>query len=152
MFRRLFQTIRQYIDSIAHDPYHPFFRTEAHHMSTDPLRHGGPMNMNFTRPLPDGDEHPLTPIFDAVIQQVTTGKGERHGGMTIPFMDQLWQRTATDHGIGFLTGQAQKKMVEALSKPDQAAVERELLGALAYLGMAVIHLRRRATWPGKPSQ
>lgn len=109
------------------------------------------MDMNFARPLPDGDEHPLERVFANVIEQVTVGKGERHGGRTIPFMDQLWVRTATDHGLGFLTGQAQKKMVEALQKPDQAAVERELLGALAYLGMAVIHLRCTNTWPGKQS-
>lgn len=91
------------------------------------------------------DEHPLYAVLLDVMQQVMYGKGERHGGASVPFLEQQWVAAAKIHGIGFLTGQSQKKLVEAMMSKnmitDPAAFERELLGAIAYLGMAVIHFR-----------
>lgn len=90
--------------------------------------------------------HPLAAIYADVVQQVMYGKGQRHGGAVVPFLEQSWLAVANIHGIGFLTGQAQKKMNEAIDSnhllTNYAAWEREMLGAMAYMGMAVIYARR----------
>lgn len=90
--------------------------------------------------------HPLRGIFDEVLQQVEHGKGARHGGTTKPFWAQTWAMVAQTHGVGFLTGQAQKKLMEAMLSGNRVAhseaFERELLGAIAYLGMAILYARR----------
>jgi hypothetical protein len=69
------------------------------------------------------------------------GKGERHGGATTPFMDQPWAHYAKLHGRGFLTGQAAKKLEEAASTREGTAFEDEMLGAMVYIGMAVLNSR-----------
>lgn len=84
-------------------------------------------------------EHPLAPIFAAAVHQVMYGKGERHGGKSIDFMKQPWIHYAQLHGRGFLTGQAAKKLEEAASTREGEAYENELLGAIVYAGMAVLH-------------
>lgn len=90
-------------------------------------------------------DHPLELIFRAAIEQVTRGKGERHGGEATPFYDQQWVFQAKVHGNGFLTGQAAKKLTEAVTsgnrESDPDAFEREILGAIVYLGMALLHVR-----------
>lgn len=90
--------------------------------------------------------HPLTLIFDDVVHQVVDGKGVRHGGGTIPFYQQKWVGLAETHGNGFLTGQAAKKLDEAVQRMSngdmtQEEFERELIGSIAYLGMALLQLR-----------
>ena len=82
--------------------------------------------------------HPLQEAFDAVIAQVTTGKGQRHGGGEQPFFEQPWYTTTQQVGIGFPLGQAMKKLGESSSKPDVESFETELLGAIAYAAMAYI--------------
>lgn len=88
-------------------------------------------------------DHPLFEVFGDVVRQVTRGKGARHGGEATPFFEQPWVSIANTAGNGFLVGQAIKKAMEAGGKPDFAAWETELLGAAAYLGMAVLHGRWR---------
>lgn len=89
--------------------------------------------------MPLGLQHPLHRAFDAAVKQATKGKGERHGGDSIPFYDQQWRTLAECHGVGFLTGQASKKLNEAAQKQgDDDAWEREVLGALVYAGMALL--------------
>lgn len=82
--------------------------------------------------------HPLFPIFLQALEQVMYGKGERHGGKTIPFMRQPWLHYANMHGSGFLTGQAAKKLEEAVTTKKGEALEQELLGAIVYTGMAIL--------------
>ena len=72
------------------------------------------------------------------------GKGERHGGNVTPFTDQPWTHYARMHGRGFLTGQAAKKLEEAASTRTGTAFETEILGAIVYLGMSVLHERASA--------
>lgn len=95
--------------------------------------------------------HPLFEVFGDVVRQVTRGKGERHGGEATPFFEQPWVSIANTAGNGFLVGQAIKKAMEAGGKPDFASWETELLGAAAYLGMAVLHgrLRQRESQSGR---
>ena len=94
----------------------------------------------------DHETHPLESIFADVVQQVMYGKGERHGGARVPFLEQSWMAIAKVHGAGFLTGQAQKKMNEAVMSENMtqnyAAWEREMLGAIAYMGMTIIFARQ----------
>lgn len=83
--------------------------------------------------------HPLYSVFIRAIEQAMFGKGERHGGAQTPFFDQPWQHYAKMHGRGFLTGQAAKKLEEAASTRNGDAFETEILGAMVYLGMAVLN-------------
>lgn len=89
-------------------------------------------------------DHPLFDVYMQAIAQVAFGKGERHGGSASPFMDQSWKRITDAHGVGWLTGQAAKKIEEAItnttrnSEWGREAWEREILGAIAYLGMAYL--------------
>ena len=82
--------------------------------------------------------HPLFPIFLQALEQAMYGKGERHGGTNTPFMLQPWLHYATMHGSGFLTGQAAKKLEEAVTTKKGEALEQELLGAIVYTGMAIL--------------
>ena len=85
------------------------------------------------------ENHPLYSVYRAAIEQAAFGKGERHGGCETPFLDQRWKRIADGlcgpRGLAF---QAIKKLEEALDKPDKESFERELLGAMVYMGM--IHI------------
>ena len=88
--------------------------------------------------------HPLMAVFEAAVEQVTKGKGVRHGGQTVPFFDQPWAHYAQMHGRGFLTGQAAKKLEEAVTTKEGEAYVQELLGAMVYIGMAVLHAQKKA--------
>lgn len=85
--------------------------------------------------------HPLYPVFMAAIEQAMYGKGERHGGNTIPFLDQPWVHYVKMHGRGFATGQSAKKLEEAASTREGKAFETEVLGAIVYAGMAILKER-----------
>ena len=95
---------------------------------------------------PDQDtqkaDHPLQSVFDAVIHQAQHGKGNERHGNGKPFMQQPWVDLADTHGRGFLTGQAAKKLQEAQSMEGERW-EREMLGAIAYAMMAVLHRRSK---------
>lgn len=85
----------------------------------------------------------LEGVFAAVIQQVTAGKGAERHGHGSDFLEQPWKKIADDFGEGFLLGQAAKKMREAThaSSWDHDRWEREMLGAIAYLGFAIVNRR-----------
>jgi hypothetical protein len=95
------------------------------------------------QPTEDVMAHPLFPVFVAAIQQAMYGKGERHGGDRTPFLEQPWNHYASMHGRGFLTGQAAKKLEEAASTRSGEAFEKEMLGAIVYGGMSVLHERQK---------
>lgn len=85
--------------------------------------------------------HPLFVPLLSAIQQAAFGKGERHGGAAKPFLEQPWHLLAEQHGVGFLTGQAAKKVGEAAAGKTGADWDREVLGAVVYLGMSLIFHR-----------
>lgn len=87
--------------------------------------------------------HPLEDVFRAVLDQCTNGKGVRHGGGVTPFREQPIFHYAQMHGRGFLTGQAAKKAEEAASTRSGQAFIDEILGAIVYLGAAVIWEREK---------
>lgn len=87
----------------------------------------------------DVAQHPLFEPLVEAIAQAMYGKGERHGGARAPFLDQPWTHYAKMHGRGFLTGQAAKKLEEAASTRQGDAFRTEVLGAIVYLGMALLY-------------
>lgn len=101
------------------------------------------MTIEMIEPTPEDARasHPLYPIFMEAIDQAMYGKGERHGGARTPFLEQPWAHYVKLHGRGFATGQAAKKLEEAASTREGAAFESEVLGALVYIGMSVLHER-----------
>ncbi len=85
--------------------------------------------------------HPLQAVFDAAIEQATKGKGERHGGDSVPFYDQQWMRNAKTYGIRGLLFQSSKKLGESVTKTTREDFERELLGAINYAAMAYLFVQ-----------
>lgn len=85
--------------------------------------------------------HQIFPIMIEAIEQCINGKGQRHGGGNIDFMEQPWVHYADLHGRGFLTGQAAKKLEEAASTRHGKEFETEMLGAMVYMCMAVLYER-----------
>lgn len=93
-------------------------------------------------------DHPLQAIFTQAIDQATKGKGEQRHGAGRNFMQQPWKHLADAHGNGFLTGQAEKKLEESTRLNSTEQWERELLGAINYTGMAILHRRLQAATIG----
>lgn len=85
--------------------------------------------------------HPLYPVLMQAIEQAMFGKGQRHGGNITPFVEQPWAHYVKMHGRGFATGQAAKKLEEAASTRSGEAFENEMLGAIVYIGMAILKER-----------
>jgi len=89
---------------------------------------------------------PLRAILDAAYAQSASGKGvERHGN-GLPWLEQPILTVTRHHGLGFATGQAEKKIREAVgmvSRGDKAAGERELLGAIVYVAGAIQWIREQ---------
>jgi hypothetical protein len=77
------------------------------------------------------------------------GKGVRHGGASVPWLEQPIFHYAEMHGRGFLTGQAAKKLEEAASTRSHEAFVTEVLGAIVYCGAALIKEQQDAAKEGK---
>lgn len=48
-------------------------------------------------------------ILKQAVDQAMNGKGKRHGGSSVPWLEQPWKVYADVFGEGFLKGQAVKK-------------------------------------------
>lgn len=86
----------------------------------------------------------LAEVLDAALAQAQAGKGkERHAGEGEAFHDQqivqLCEWMNSTQGAVF---QVSKKALES-TRLDDAAAERELLGAINYAAAAVLVIRRR---------
>lgn len=87
-------------------------------------------------------ERLMQTVWDSVNYQIFSGKGHERHGSAAPLLEQPWMRLANVHGNGFLTGQAAKKIEEATANRGrwtEEQWEREILGAIAYLGFALLH-------------
>lgn len=87
----------------------------------------------------------LRKVFEMAVKQASEGKGaERHSDGQ-PFEDQTILQTTRAHGLGFATGQAEKKLRESHKlRPMEHGRQRaiaELLGAINYTAAAVIKLQ-----------
>lgn len=87
---------------------------------------------------PDVMNHPLYATLMGAIEQAMHGKGQRHGGNVTPFLEQPIFHYYKMHGRGFVTGQAAKKLEEAASTRQGQAFIDECLGAIVYIGAAII--------------
>lgn len=83
-------------------------------------------------------DHPLKAVFDDALAQAARGKGDARHGRGREFMDQDWHTISRRHGPAFLSGQAEKKLREALSL-EHGLRRSEILGAMVYLAMLVIY-------------
>jgi hypothetical protein len=87
----------------------------------------------------------LRAVLDQAVDQASRGKGmERHASGE-PFDQQTILQTTRAHGMGFATGQAEKKLRESHRlvgmEGGNARAVRELLGAINYTAAAVIRLQ-----------
>ena len=82
--------------------------------------------------------HPIEEVFDKCLHQLTDGKGEERHGQGKSFYDQTWYHAYQVHGRGFLTGQAEKKLIEAQSFEDREKWLREMYGVIVYASMAIL--------------
>ena len=91
-----------------------------------------------------GFESLLGVLLDAYNQAAAPdGKGmERHGRGFERFEDQPWHFLQTSFP-GFCQGQAVKKLQESMGLTAPGAKRRELLGAIVYTAMSIIHQDER---------
>lgn len=91
----------------------------------------------------------LFTTFCKALHQAQDGKGqERHAQPNQSFDDQPIIAIGRLVGMGFQTGQAIKKAVEAqgmAKRGDFTAAEREILGAINYLAAVAIEINHRET-------
>jgi hypothetical protein len=93
-----------------------------------------------TSPKVPGYER-LDGVLQRAYHQASRGKGlERHAN-NLPFHEQDIAVIGRKHGLGFNTGQAEKKTREAhgmLNRDNPQAAIQEILGAIVYLASAVM--------------
>lgn len=87
----------------------------------------------------------LQRVLDRAYDQAARGKGaERHADGK-PFHEQPMQQIADRHGLGFILGQAAKKIEEGHGMQRQGLdgpAVREMLGAIVYLAGGIIWMER----------
>lgn len=92
----------------------------------------------------------LAEVLKAAHDQAAAGKGkQRHNGRGVDFDRQPIMEIGRMCGLGYPTGQAQKKTQEAVgmvARGEHDRAEAELLGAINYLAAAILLIRE--TKPG----
>ena len=90
---------------------------------------------------------PLLDTLCRALQQAQDGKGKERHANGKPFLEQPIMVIGNLVGLGFHTGQAVKKTVEAhgmLNRGQHEAAHRELLGAINFLAAAAIRIEQLA--------
>ncbi len=89
--------------------------------------------------------HTLDGVLRNAFQQAADGKGrQRHNARNVSFDRQPIMEIGRMCGLGYPTGQAQKKTQEAVSmfnRREHHKAEAELLGAINYLAAAILLIR-----------
>ena len=96
----------------------------------------------------------LASILTRAYNQATTGKGADRHASEQPFDKQPMQAVAAKHGVGFLLGQADKKIAEAhgmLRRGEQDKAVHELLGAINYVAGAILFTEAQKTPAATPA-
>lgn len=91
----------------------------------------------------DSGADELMSVLREAFNQCVKGKGNERHGHDSQLFQQQWVTLAKHHSVGFLTGQAAKKLNEAASLRlvegyTRDAYERELLGAIVYTAFAIL--------------
>ncbi len=95
-----------------------------------------------TEPTEDTDDRDYDDLrrqIDAAFAQAATGKGRERHADGRRWTDQPIFTVARQHGVGFLTGQAAKKLGEAAAmsrRGEHAKARHEMLGAIVYAAAA----------------
>ena len=90
------------------------------------------------------DYDPLASALADALEQASEGKGKERHANGRPFDRQPIMEIGRMVGLGYPTGQAQKKIQEAVGmagRCERDAAERELLGAIVYCAAAVLLVR-----------
>lgn len=90
------------------------------------------------------DYEPLEAILTAAMAQAALGKGSERHANGRDFVRQPIMEIGRMCGLGYPTGQAQKKTQEAVgmfNRGEHERAEAELLGAINYLAAAVLLIR-----------
>ena len=93
----------------------------------------------------DPNYETLARILKMAYGQASTGKGKERHANGRKFDDQPIMTIAKDHGLGYQTGQAEKKLKEAhtlLKLKGKDAAIRELLGVINYTAAAIAHIEK----------
>lgn len=102
---------------------------------------------------------PLAEVLAAALDQAQAGKGKERHANDKPFDRQPIMEIGRMVGLGYQTGQAMKKLQEAVgmtARGQVEAAEREMLGAINYAAAAILLIRERGfgcaarTDPPKP--
>jgi hypothetical protein len=87
--------------------------------------------------------YPFADVLAYCVTQVVHGKGNERHGDGKRFIEQPWVSLAFSHGVGFCTGQTEKKWIEAngsVIATDHARYLNEVAGAINYALFALILL------------
>lgn len=90
------------------------------------------------------DEDHFKKVLEEAFEQMSQGKGRERHGHGLKFDEQPWKTITDNVGLGFVLGQAIKKIMELKSfEVTSAAWKREALGAMVYLTMAIMYVDYR---------
>ena len=92
------------------------------------------------REFKDPNYETLARILKMAYDQASAGKGKERHANGRKFDDQPIMAIAKDHGLGYQTGQAEKKLKEShtlLKLKGKEAAIRELLGVINYTAAAI---------------
>jgi hypothetical protein len=89
---------------------------------------------------------PLKRVLMNAYNHASVGKGRERHGNGGDFISQDIMAIARVHGIGFQTGQAEKKVREShgmISRSEYRSAKSELLGAINYLAAAYLLIEEK---------
>lgn len=98
--------------------------------------------------------YPFADVLALCVAQVSSGKGEERHGHGAPFARQHWLGLALRHSIGFVSGQSEKKWIEAqtsIKARDDHWYIQEVVGSIVYSLMTLIMLVDRDVARGRVS-
>ena len=99
-----------------------------------------PPEIELSKPSePDLSKEHFIRVLKMVEDQVFDGKGKERHGKDLEFKNQPWKFIADHVGPEFLRGQSVKKILELKNLDNLEAYRREILGAIAYLVMDLMH-------------
>jgi hypothetical protein len=103
------------------------------------------VHVDLTEERAPGGYDALLKVLGDAYNQAASGKGKaRHNARNVSFERQPILEIARMCGLGYPTGQAQKKTQEAVSMFNRGEADRaeaELLGAINYLAAAILLIR-----------
>jgi len=81
----------------------------------------------------------LRVVLELAYQRASSGKGQERHATSVKFEEQPWHDIYKHHGIGFVLGQAEKKMIEQYKLSNEQRID-ELLDVIVYVSMGIIAL------------